>query len=175
MSGDSERLQRVVVIGCCGAGKSTFSARLALRLGIPHFERDALGELGSDGYRNAVAAAVRGKSWVFDGPPYFVDHLVYPAARAVIWLDYARMCVLWRAARRSLRRTFATRTDQNSGWRLRQWIATGGPLFANSVYGDRRREFRQLAARSDLAGKVMCFDAPAAARAWLASIESAVN
>ncbi len=172
----SGRLQRAVVVGCCGAGKSTFSAELARRLGVPHVERDALGELGSDAYRGAVAAIVRAERWVFDGPPYFVDDLVYPAAQSVIWLDYSRTLVLWRAVRRSLRRTFAPpEPGEKRGWRLRQWIAPGGPCFAGSVYAGRRREFRQLQHRPEAVGKVLRFGGPAAAQAWLASLEAAAN
>jgi len=170
------RLQRAVVVGCCGAGKSTFSAALARRLGVPYVERDALGELGSDTYRGAVAGIVRAEGWVFDGPPYFVDDLVYPAAQRVIWLDYSRALVLWRATGRSLRRTCAAPEAGKDGWRgLRQWIAPGGPCFAGSVYAARKREFRQLQHRPDLAGKVLHLGDPAAARAWLASLEAADN
>jgi len=112
---------KVVVVGCCGAGKSIFSAQLARCLGVPHVERDALGELGSDAYQTAVAAVVSTQGWVFDGPPYFVDHLVYPAAQKVIWLDYSRSLVLWQVVRRSLRRTFAQPELSGDRWgRLRQ-------------------------------------------------------
>ena len=165
--------QRVVVVGCCGAGKTTFSAGLARRLGVPHVERDALGELGSDAYRGAVTAIVSTEGWVFDGPPYFMDDLVYSAAQSVIWLDYTRELVLWRAMRRSLQRTFAVPgTGPNGWWRLRQWVAPGGPRFAYSVYVERRREFRRLERDPRLAGKVRRFGGPIEAQGWLASLEA---
>lgn len=168
--GDPQCLQQIVVVGCCGAGKSTLSARLAQRLGVAHIERDALGELDSDIYRTTAASAVGTRGWVFDGAPYFVDHLVYPAAHLVIWLDYSRPLILWQTVRRSLRRTFALRKP---GERLRQWVAPGGPRYANSIYSERRREFGQLHHRPELAGKVLRFGTPAATRVWLATLEDA--
>lgn len=166
-----QRLRRVVVVGCCGAGKSHFSAQLAHRLGLPQVERDTLGELGSDAYRGAVAAVVSEKDWVFDGPPYFVDTLVYSAAQKVVWLDYSRTRVVWQATRRALRRTFAPLpAGLSEGWRLRQWIAPGGPRFANSVYADRKREFQLLEVRPECVGKVLRFVTPADAQAWLTSL-----
>lgn len=172
--GPQHRLQRVVVIGCSGAGKSTFSALLARRLGVPHVERDALGKLGSETYRSAVADVVSADEWVFDGPPYFVDEMVYAATQRIIWLDYSRTLVLWRPIGRSLRRTFAApESGENQLWRLRQWVAPGGPAFAYSVYAARRREFGQLQQRPELAGKLLHFRAPSAAHAWLASLQDA--
>lgn len=168
-----EPLERVLVIGCCGAGKSIFSAELARRLDVPHVERDALGELGSDNYRNAVATIVSTQRWVFDGPPYFVEDLVYPVAQRVLWLDYSRMLVIRRAIRRAFRRTFAPlEPGKTKRWRLQQWIAPGGPRFANEVYAARKREFSHLQHRAELVGKVLQFDTPTAAKAWLASLEA---
>jgi hypothetical protein len=164
-------LRRVVVIGCAGAGKSTFSEALARCLGVPHVDRDTLGEIRSDAYQGAVAAAVGTEGWVFDGAPHCVEETVYPACQLVIWLDYPRPLVVWRATRRSLRRTFGPLPPgENGWWRLRQWITPGGPRCAWCVYRDRKRRFSKLEQRPDLAGKVLRFGEPAAARAWLASL-----
>ncbi|WP_423226670.1 AAA family ATPase, partial [Candidatus Amarolinea aalborgensis] len=35
-------MQRIVVVGTSGSGKTTLARRLALALGIPHIELDAL-------------------------------------------------------------------------------------------------------------------------------------
>lgn len=137
--------RRVVVVGCPGAGKSTFSARLARRIDATLIVRDRLGPLGSAPYRRAVYDATAAGRWVFDGPPYYVESLVYPAVDTVIWLDYRRSLVMARAIRRSLRRTFGPLDEGQAPWsRLSQWVTAGGPRFAWSVYDERRREFGAL-------------------------------
>ena len=166
-----DAFQRLIVVGCCGAGKSTFAAQLASRLAIPYVERDALGILGSDPYRAAVQSVIQTPAWVFDGPPYYVDAQVYPAAQAVIWLDYPRQVVVWRAIRRAFRRTFAPAKPGQDRWeRFRQWVEAGGPYFAWSVYAERKHEFAQLQDRPDLSGKVLHFQSAARAQTWLESL-----
>jgi hypothetical protein len=167
-----EPLKRVVVVGCCGAGKTTFSRELARRLHVPYVERDGLGELGSETYRAAAAAVVEAEAWVFDGPPYYVEPLVYSAAQVVAWLDYTKPLVVGRAVRRSLGRTFGLPKPGEKAWgRLRQWIAPGGPYWAWTVYARRQREFAALADRSDLArATVLRFGRPQQAHAWLESL-----
>ena len=164
--------QSVVVVGCCGAGKSTFSAELAFRLRVPYVERDALGKLGSDEYRAAVETMLKTDAWVFDGPPYFVDHLVYPAAQVVVCLDYSRSLVMKRAIRRSIKRTFArAEPSKNQSGRLRQWIAPGGPLFAWKTYAQRKQEFATLSEKTELSEtQILRFNHPREARDWLASL-----
>jgi hypothetical protein len=75
--------QRVVLIGCAGSGKTTLARALAVRLGAPHIERDALGDDEAPGFATKVAAAVdaAGSRWVFDGAPYNAELVVYPARR----------------------------------------------------------------------------------------------
>lgn len=161
-------MRRAVVVGCCGAGKSALSVRLAHRWGVAHVERDALGTLGSPDYRAAVAEVLRTDSWVFDGPPYFVDTEVYAATEVVLWLDYPRALVVGRALRRALRRSLGPRpSGAGRLWWLHHWIAPGSPWFAFSVFSARRREFSQLHERPELAGKVRRFATPQAAEAWL--------
>lgn len=164
--------QRIVVVGCCGAGKSTFSAALARRLCLPYVERDRLGDLGSEAYRTAVDRMLTQEEWVLDGPPYYVDGLVYPAAQIVIWLDYGKTLVLWRAIRRSLRRTFCPpESEESRWWRFRQWSAPGGPCWAWQTYSQRKQEFAALSRRPELASvQVVRFGCPAEARAWLAGL-----
>src|ERR1041385_1676006 len=170
----SGSLKRVVVVGCSGAGKSTFSAELARRLHLPYVERDMLGDLGSEAYQTAVAAALDKNEWVFDGPPYFVEDLVYSAAQVVVWLDYTRPLVMSRAIWRSLGRTFGpTEPGQDSWWRFRQWVTPGGPRWAWQTYSQRRQEFGKLSQRPEMATvQVVRFSRPRAARIWLTSLAS---
>lgn len=167
-----ESLERVVVVGCCGAGKSIFSAELAHRLQVPHVERDALGELGSEAYRAAVSAALAPKKWIFDGPPYYVELQVYSVAEVVIWLDYAKSVALSRAVWRSIGRTLGSvETGKNQPGRLRQWIAPGGPYWTWQTYVARKQEFAALSCRPELAtAQVLRFGRPNEACVWLDSL-----
>ena len=154
-------VKRVVVVGCAGAGKTTLAAALAARLRSPHIERDELGELGSDDYRAAVARAVSGDTWIFDGAPYYEENVVYSRADAVVALDYARRVVMRRVVRRELRRPDAR------GWR----DPTHPVRWAWSVWAERRREIAELEQRPELASaQVIRFASPAAARSWLARV-----
>ena len=100
-------MHRVVILGCSGAGKSTFARALGARLGVPVVHLDALfwepgwKEPENEAFRARVAAALAGDAWVSDGN--YVSRtfdLRLPRADTVIFLDQPRwLCVfriLWR-------------------------------------------------------------------------------
>jgi adenylate kinase family enzyme len=78
-------VERVVVIGCAGSGKSRLARHLAERTGLPLVERDGLGEEGSPGYLSAVAEMATRPAWILDGPPCYADEVVYSAADTVVF------------------------------------------------------------------------------------------
>jgi adenylate kinase family enzyme len=158
-------LKRVVVVGCAGAGKTTLSGALAARLGVPHIERDELGELGSPEYRAAVADVADRDEWVFDGAPYYVDEVVYRRAQLVVALDYPRRVVMRRVVWRALRRPDA-----------RSWRDPEHPVrWAWSVWTERRREIADFERRPELASaQIVRLGSPADARRWLSAISARV-
>ena len=100
-------MRRVVILGCSGAGKSTFARALGARLGAPVVHLDALFwrpgwvEPENQPFRAAVKAAIAGDAWVTDGN--YVGRtfdLRMPRADAVLFIDQPRwLCVyriLWR-------------------------------------------------------------------------------
>ncbi|QNE20094.1 hypothetical protein F1D05_21980 [Kribbella qitaiheensis] len=95
-------MERVVVFGCAGSGKSTLSRELATCTGLPLIERDALGVLGPRDYREALGELAHQQLWILDGAPYYEDDLIYGAADTVILLDYPKLLVMWRVLRRTL-------------------------------------------------------------------------
>ena len=104
-------LQRVLVVGSCGAGKSTFARALAPRLGRPVVELDAL-HWGPDwtpkpreAFRALAAAAAAREGWIADGNYSAVRDLLWPRAQTVFWLNYPFHTVMVRALRRTLRRS----------------------------------------------------------------------
>ncbi|WP_043174367.1 AAA family ATPase, partial [Pseudomonas aeruginosa] len=101
---------RVVVVGTSGAGKSTFSAALAARLGCTHVELDRLywgpgwQAVPHERFEHAVERATTAPRWVADGNYSAVRELLWGRATHVVWLNFGRWTVLSRVLRRTLAR-----------------------------------------------------------------------
>jgi adenylate kinase family enzyme len=101
-------MQRALVIGISGAGKSTFSRALAARTGLPLIHLDA--EFWQPGWkvtpreawRAKVAALAARDAWIMDGNYGASLDLRLPRADAVMWFDYPRLLCLQRAMWRVL-------------------------------------------------------------------------
>jgi adenylate kinase family enzyme len=105
--------QRIVVRGVSGAGKSTFAAELARRLGLAYVELDALphgpnwSEPTAEVFRarvgGAMAAAPAG--WVIDGDyDAKLGETVVEPADTIVWLDLPLRVTFPRLWRRTLHR-----------------------------------------------------------------------
>jgi adenylate kinase family enzyme len=166
--------RRIVVVGCCGAGKSPLAAALARRLAIRHVERDSLGEEGSATYRAAAGDAVTDDSWIFDGAPYWVEDVVYPRAELVVALDYPRRVVMRRVVARSLRLGLPLARARRQYPRIpfRRWRDPSHAVrWAWGVWGERRREIGDLRSRPELAGAdIVRLRSPTEGRRWLSSL-----
>jgi adenylate kinase family enzyme len=104
-------LERILVVGTTGSGKTTLAGRIAERLGYAHIEQDAL-NWGSDWtmrpnelFLDLVDQATRGRFWVIDGNYSRSQAITWPRADIVVWLDYPLPLTLWRLWWRTLRRT----------------------------------------------------------------------
>lgn len=150
-------LERVVVIGTTGAGKSTFGARLAYILDIPHIELDALfwgprwTPVERRRFERAVRQAVAGERWLVDGNYSRIQNLVWSRATHIIWLDFSfpRLMVqlIGRTLRRALGREVLFSGNRES---IRRSLLSRESilLWALSSYGRHRREFTAIM-RSD--------------------------
>ncbi|MGX7926199.1 AAA family ATPase [Tsuneonella sp. HG094] len=114
-------MQRVLVVGPCGAGKSTLSHELARRLDLPLFHMDRLawktGWIDSthDELRAALAPILAGERWLIDGN--YGGTLPERLARAdtVIVLDYPIPLCLARIVRRYRQYQGRSRPDMTEG------------------------------------------------------------
>ncbi|MFT4262487.1 MAG: AAA family ATPase [Nocardioides sp.] len=104
-------MRRVSVVGCSGSGKTTFAARLAATLGVPHVEMDALhwgpdwAEASADELVARVREATAGDTWVIDGNYQGkIGTLAWERADAVVWLDLPRWRVMWQVLSRTAAR-----------------------------------------------------------------------
>jgi adenylate kinase family enzyme len=87
-------VERILVIGCAGSGKSAFARRLSAVTGLTHIERDALGPEGMASTLGAIERAVAGTDWIFDGYPYYADHLVLARADTLVIFDLPKRLVM---------------------------------------------------------------------------------
>jgi adenylate kinase family enzyme len=99
------------VVGNSGSGKSMVASALAVRLGVPWMELDALYHqpgwqpLAAEEFRARVAAAIAADGWVVDGNYSVVRDLVWARGDTVIWVDPPRWRVMrqliWRSVKRA--------------------------------------------------------------------------
>jgi adenylate kinase family enzyme len=117
-------MDRVVVVGSSGSGKTTVARRLAALLDSPHLEmdsimhRDGWDSTRGDDFARIIARFAAQDRWVMDGN--YTSHgsrdTVWPRAEAVVWLDVPRRTAMRRVMVRTLRRVF-TREELWNGVR----------------------------------------------------------
>lgn len=101
-------MQRVAVIGCGGAGKSSLARHLGRALGLPVVHLDERywrpGWQRSDpaSWRALQERLVSCDSWVIDGNYLSTVDLRLGAADTVVFLDLSRWRCAWQATRRVL-------------------------------------------------------------------------
>jgi adenylate kinase family enzyme len=170
-------MRRVAVRGASGSGKTTFSATLAGRLGVPHIELDALHhgpnwtEASAEEFqarlREALAAAPDG--WVVDGNyERKLGTLVADLADTVIWLDMPLPLMLGRITLRSATRIVRGTELWNGNretWRGLFWGRDSLLPWTIRAYFRHRAEYPRYLA---LHPGYVRLRTPAAARRWLA-------
>jgi adenylate kinase family enzyme len=114
-------MKRVMIVGPCGAGKSTLGFMLAERLGLPLFHMDRLAwkpgwiDSTTDELRGRLAPIVGGERWLIEGNygSTLADRL--PRADTVVYLQYPVLLCLWRIVRRYWRYRGQTRPEMTEG------------------------------------------------------------
>lgn len=100
-------MERIMVIGCPGSGKSTFSRELHARTGIPLYHLDRMywkadrTTVDKSVFREQLARTVALDSWIIDGNYGSTLEMRMEACDTVIFLDYStEVCLQGVQARR---------------------------------------------------------------------------
>ena len=115
-------MQRIVVVGCQGSGKTRLARQLGNRLALPVVHLDVLywrpGWQPTDkaGFRARVAAAIAGDAWVVDGSfAGLAMDLTLARADTLVIIERPRWLCQWRILRRSALDRHGLRPDLPAG------------------------------------------------------------
>ncbi|MEO8141745.1 MAG: topology modulation protein [Sphingomicrobium sp.] len=167
-------MQRVMIIGPCGAGKSTVSHVLAARLCLPLIHMDQLNwqpdwvDAGNDRLRGLLAVEVAKERWLIEGNYGSTMPMRLERADTIIYLDYPLPLCLWRLMKRIVTNYGRTRPDMPDNcperfdpgflWYVMRWNQ-----------GPRQRTEQSL---RDHEQKVIRLKNPRALALWLATVKS---
>ncbi len=165
-------MRRVLVIGPCGAGKSTLAFELARRLRLPLHHMDRLNwksgwvESTDAELRAKIAAIVSGERWLIEGTYGGTLDARLPFADTVVHLDYPIRLCMWRILRRIVAFRGRSRPDMTEGcperldlgflWYVARWNA-----------GPRKRLEARLVG---YAGTLVRLSHPRDVSAWLTAL-----
>lgn len=140
-------MQRLIITGVNGAGKSHIASRLRdARPGIPLVSFDAI-KLTSDWRQRprqeidlALSQVVARDAWILEGGPSLLSQAL-PRAEAVVWLDPAELVRAWRLLIRPWHGLGKTRPELPPGnvdWPLQQYrfalrSIKNGPRFRSYI------------------------------------------
>ncbi|MFZ9396412.1 MAG: topology modulation protein [Erythrobacter sp.] len=165
-------MQRVLIVGPCGAGKSTMGFALAEATGLPLFHMDQLNwqpgwiEAGDDSLRTKLREVVAGDRWIIEGTYGATLAERLPRADTVLYLDYPIGLCFWRTLKRIRTWHGRVRPDMSEGCPER--LDLGFLLYvARWNHGSRQRLEGRIAPYRD---KVIRLRSPAEAARLLATL-----
>ena len=128
-------MERVMIIGCGGAGKSTLARKLGEKTGLPVVHLDQLWWAPGNWQHISQEEFDRQLAWELEKPCWILDgnfNRTIPARLAkcdtVIYLDYNRFVCLWGVICRVFKSYGKTRPDMGDGcperfdWEFLKWI-----------------------------------------------------
>lgn len=115
-------MQRIVIIGVTGSGKTTLGCSLAKKFSIPTIDLDDIHWLPGwqtrdlAEQRRLVNNATNADGWVVSGNYSKLKDIYWQKADTIIWLDYPFMFVFCRLLKRSLVRIIDKRPICNGNY-----------------------------------------------------------
>ena len=114
-------MQRILIVGGAGSGKTTLARKLGTYLNIPFHDSDEVGYEGGFGApraRNVQLADLEHittqSAWVMDGAMLWTDMLLQ-RANTIVWLDLPWRIRRWRIITRHIKADLA-RNNRHSGY-----------------------------------------------------------
>jgi adenylate kinase family enzyme len=168
-------MQRILVIGSSGTGKSTLARAMGPRLGLPviHLDQEYWlpGWVQPDNaaWLERVAALAAREAWVMDGNYSGTFGQRIPRAQAIVWLDLPRYIYFPRVVLRMLRGFGKVRPDLAAGCAEKIDL----DFLFNWVWSyPKRSRPRTLALREELRGKMpfIVLRSPSDAAAFVAGL-----
>ncbi len=114
-------MHKILVIGCCGAGKSTFSKKLQaiLELELIHldqyYHKPNWEEPKKVEWEKRVNNLVQKPSWIMDGNYSETMDIRIKNADTIIYLDYPILKCFWRVIKRVFKYNGIQRSDMANG------------------------------------------------------------
>jgi adenylate kinase family enzyme len=139
--------ERVAILGCIGAGKSTLARELGTAFGLPVFHLDRYWwvdgtyvirgrgtirahTLSPEAFRDVQQRIVDRDRWIIDGDSSWLD-VRLPRADTIVLLDLSRWLCVWRVLRRTgkPRRDYPAQARESWRWTvmLVDWIVRKYP------------------------------------------------
>jgi adenylate kinase family enzyme len=127
-------VERVVVLGAGGAGKTELALQIASRTGLPVVHLDPMywrpdwTPAPREEFRRALDRAVAEERWVIDGNFLSAGDARFERADTVVFLDLPRVTCITRVLRRAVRDRRRRRPDLPDGceegfdWDFLKWI-----------------------------------------------------
>ncbi|MFH2048891.1 MAG: DNA topology modulation protein [bacterium] len=114
-------MQKIIVIGSPGSGKSTFAIKLGKKLNLPvkhldsHFWKPGWVETPETEWREIVTKLTTGDKWIIDGNYNRTYDIRFPAADTIFHLDFSRYVCMWRIFKRIIKGYGKVRHDLGEG------------------------------------------------------------
>lgn len=124
-------MKKILIIGSCGAGKSTLSKRLHKILGIDiihldqHYWKPNWTKTDNEEWQKKVEELVKGERWVMDGNYRSTIDQRLPQADTIIWLDFSRWICCYRILKRRWNKNRVDELDncrERISFNLLKWV-----------------------------------------------------
>lgn len=165
-------MNRVLIVGCSGAGKTSLALKLGALVGLPivHLDREfwqpGWAEPSMAVWRHNVEELAAQPRWIMDGEYRNSLDLRMPRADTIIFLDMPRWLSLTRVARRTVRTFGKTRRDMAPGCQERfDWA------FLKYIWNYQHKVRPRLCAKlAEYRGNLIVLRSPAEVRSYLAQL-----
>ena len=129
-------MQRIMIIGCCGAGKSTLARQYHAITDLPliHLDqcywRPGWEETPDEEWEQTVTGLAAGDRWIIDGNYGSSLDIRLARTEMVVFLDFPTWRCVWRVLRRIVRHWGRERPDMPRGcrerfdWSFLHYVAT---------------------------------------------------